>query len=365
VVLSSTRRSGYRFDGCPAQRSRRKDKDKSRTVPFRPPDKLQARFAPNVVRNQKYNVLTFLPLVFYEQFKFFFNLYFLLVALSQFVPALKIGFLATYVAPLAFVLAVTMGKEAYDDYQRNQRDREANSARYVVLDAASAAHRTVSSAAIRVGDFVLLEKNQRVPADLVLLRTSDVAGTCFIRTDQLDGETDWKLRVAVPSTQKAADERTLVALDAEVYGAPPVRVHARSLTACHSGRADQGHPHFHRHLHATHARRARARTTRRGRAACTTARHRAALGREHAVGEHGARCGLRRRPRRLHRRRDARGDEHEPPEDQGRATGRGDQQARQGALRGARARRVGPGGADARRRSSARSRLRSRSCLLR
>ena len=54
-------------------------------------EKLQARFPPNVVRNQKYNVVTFLPLVFYEQFKFFFNLYFLLVALSQFVPALKIG----------------------------------------------------------------------------------------------------------------------------------------------------------------------------------------------------------------------------------------------------------------------------------
>lgn len=54
-------------------------------------DKLQARYPANVVRNQKYNFATFLPLVFYEQFKFFFNLYFLLVALSQFVPALKIG----------------------------------------------------------------------------------------------------------------------------------------------------------------------------------------------------------------------------------------------------------------------------------
>ena len=54
-------------------------------------EKLQKRFPANVVRNQKYNVFTFLPLVFYEQFKFFFNLYFLLVALSQFVPALKIG----------------------------------------------------------------------------------------------------------------------------------------------------------------------------------------------------------------------------------------------------------------------------------
>jgi phospholipid-translocating ATPase len=70
---------------------KRSSKDKSRTVPFRPPDKLQSRFPPNTVRNQKYNAFTFLPIVFYEQFKFFFNLYFLLVALSQFVPALKIG----------------------------------------------------------------------------------------------------------------------------------------------------------------------------------------------------------------------------------------------------------------------------------
>ena len=68
-----------------------RSQDKSRTIPFRPPEKLQSKYPPNVVRNQKYNVFTFLPLVFYEQFKFFFNLYFLLVALSQFVPALKIG----------------------------------------------------------------------------------------------------------------------------------------------------------------------------------------------------------------------------------------------------------------------------------
>ncbi|KAF2980533.1 hypothetical protein EK904_006347, partial [Melospiza melodia maxima] len=38
-------------------------------------------------------------LVLYEQFKFFLNLYFLIVSCSQFVPALKIGYLYTYWAP--------------------------------------------------------------------------------------------------------------------------------------------------------------------------------------------------------------------------------------------------------------------------
>lgn len=151
----------------------------------------------------------------------------------------------TYIAPLAFVLSVTMGKEAYDDYKRHLRDKEANSQRYLTLqrpehhsscyngnrnddydgealpeEAYLNRHvntRSVPSSSIRVGDLVHLEKNQRVPADMVLLHTSEGSGTCFIRTDQLDGETDWKLRVAVPETQKL-QETDLVKLDAEIYG---------------------------------------------------------------------------------------------------------------------------------------------------
>ncbi|KII90096.1 hypothetical protein PLICRDRAFT_53206 [Plicaturopsis crispa FD-325 SS-3] len=211
-------------------KTRSSAKDKSRTIPFRPPDKFQSRFPPNIVRNQKYNAFTFLPLVLYEQFKFFFNLYFLLVALSQFIPALKIGFIATYVAPLAFVLCVTIGKEAYDDYKRNLRDREANSQKYLILEPPTSSAvdngphtRSVPSSSLRVGDLVHLEKNQRVPADLVLLHTSDASGTCFIRTDQLDGETDWKLRVAVPACQKLHSETELLTLDAEVYADAPIK----------------------------------------------------------------------------------------------------------------------------------------------
>lgn len=30
--------------------------------------------------------------------------------------------------------------------------------------------------------------------DMLLLRTTEKSGGSFIRTDQLDGETDWKLR---------------------------------------------------------------------------------------------------------------------------------------------------------------------------
>jgi phospholipid-translocating ATPase len=78
-----------------------------------------------------------------------------------------------------------MGKEAYDDYKRNLRDCEANSARYLVLasgasspsDEEELSHSllesdflptcSIPSSFIRVSDLVLLEKNQRVPANLI------------------------------------------------------------------------------------------------------------------------------------------------------------------------------------------------------
>ena len=113
----------------------------------------------NVVKNQKYSILTFLPHVLWNQFKIFFNFFFLLITLSQFVPQLQVGnntpriisnhfcvffviihikltnlllkgFLFTYLTPLAFVIALTMLKEFFEDYQRYKRDKEANSAIY-------------------------------------------------------------------------------------------------------------------------------------------------------------------------------------------------------------------------------------------
>lgn len=57
-------------------------------------------FPKNTVCNQKYNVFTFIPLVLFQQFKFFLNLYFLLMACSQFIPAIQIGAPITYWGPL-------------------------------------------------------------------------------------------------------------------------------------------------------------------------------------------------------------------------------------------------------------------------
>ncbi|AET39401.1 aminophospholipid-translocating P4-type ATPase NEO1 Ecym_4340 [Eremothecium cymbalariae DBVPG len=163
------------------------------------------KYPSNAISNAKYNALTFIPIILYEQFKFFFNLYFLLVSLSQTIPALRIGYLSSYIVPLAFVLTVTMSKEAMDDIQRRRRDRETNNELYEILPRSQ----LVPSKDLKVGDLVLLHKDSRIPADVVLLQSSEPSGETFIKTDQLDGETDWKLRLAPSLTQTLSQDDLL------------------------------------------------------------------------------------------------------------------------------------------------------------
>ena len=56
---------------------------------------------------------------------------------------------------------------------------------------------------------------------MILLRTSEGSGTCFIRTDQLDGETDWKLRLAITDTQQMNIDADVTQIDATIYAEPP------------------------------------------------------------------------------------------------------------------------------------------------
>ncbi|GAB1863273.1 Phospholipid-transporting ATPase [Camponotus japonicus] len=182
---------------------------------------MHEKFPTNVIRNQKYNVVTFLPMVLFQQFKFFLNLYFLLMAISQFIPDIRIGYLYTYWGPLCFVLTVTICREAVDDFRRYKRDKEVNAQKYYRLVKGFDTPELVPSSKLRVGDLVIVEKGQRVPADLVLLRTTEKSGACFVRTDQLDGETDWKLRLAVPATQKLENNSQLFDIKASLYVEKP------------------------------------------------------------------------------------------------------------------------------------------------
>jgi phospholipid-translocating ATPase len=199
----------------------------SRTIEIGHPQ--TRKYPTNIVSNAKYTAWSFLPRTLYNEFSFFLNIYFLLVALSQIIPYLRIGYMSTYIVPLAMVLTITIGKEAIDDIARRRRDAEANAELYTVLsfDQIHKSRTTghypgytevqKKSRDLHVGDILKLSKNQRIPADVIILQSklsegnstvidtlqnSSASSETFIRTDQLDGETDWKLRLPSPLSQQ-------------------------------------------------------------------------------------------------------------------------------------------------------------------
>ncbi|KAJ7028850.1 phospholipid-transporting ATPase 1 [Mycena alexandri] len=71
-----------------------------------------------------------------------------------------------------------------------------------------------------VGDVVLLREDEQVPADILVLATSDPDGNCYLETKNLDGETNLKLRKSLSATRglSSAEEdvqRVRFVLDSE------------------------------------------------------------------------------------------------------------------------------------------------------
>lgn len=72
---------------------------------------------------------------------------------------------------------------------------------------------------LEVGDIVLLRDNEQVPADIIVLSTSDPDGMCYLETKNLDGETNLKPRKALRATSQIMSEedveRSAFILDSE------------------------------------------------------------------------------------------------------------------------------------------------------
>ena len=185
---------------------KRVDTTSKRIIYFNNPD-LNITNWSNQEENNKYNLITFFPIVLFNQFKQFGNFFYLIMSISQFIPELKVGFLFTYISPLAFVVCVSMAKELYDDINRRLQDKRINLSLINVLKFNTIQKKVEiiqkKASDLLVGDIIELKKDTRVPADLVVLKTFNESNDnqAFIRTDQLDGETDWKLRKAPGLTQ--------------------------------------------------------------------------------------------------------------------------------------------------------------------
>lgn len=80
----------------------------------------------NSIRTTKYTILNFLPKNLWEQFHRWANIYFLFIALLNFVPAVEAVGREVAFLPLLSILSVTIVKDIFEDYRRFKSDREVN-----------------------------------------------------------------------------------------------------------------------------------------------------------------------------------------------------------------------------------------------
>ena len=77
----------------------------------------------NAVRNYKYTLLSFIPIVLFEQFQRLFNCFWLAQCIIVLVPGMTPTNPISTILAFAFVISLSMAKVGYEDYQRYYPDQ--------------------------------------------------------------------------------------------------------------------------------------------------------------------------------------------------------------------------------------------------
>uniref|UniRef100_A0A336KFC8 Phospholipid-transporting ATPase n=1 Tax=Culicoides sonorensis TaxID=179676 RepID=A0A336KFC8_CULSO len=150
----------------------------------------------NEISTRKYTILNFIPKNLYEQLHRIANLYFIFIVFLNWFPAINAFGKEISMLPVIFVLAVTGIKDIFEDLRRYNSDKRINKYFCRVFDGIR--YQRVRWKDVKVGDLIHLSNNEVVPADILLINSSDKNGACYIETCDLDGETSLKRRQVVP-----------------------------------------------------------------------------------------------------------------------------------------------------------------------
>lgn len=184
-----------------------------------PPANSINRYVDNHVSTAKYNVMIFLPKFLFEQFSKYANLFFLFTAALQQIPNISPTNKYTTIGPLIVVLLVSAVKELIEDFKRKTSDKSLNHSKARVLKGSK--FENIKWVNVAVGDIVRVESEEPFPADLVLLASSEPEGLCYIETANLDGETNLKIKQALPETANLVSPDELSRLSGRVRSEQP------------------------------------------------------------------------------------------------------------------------------------------------
>ncbi|KAF5916337.1 hypothetical protein HPG69_017571 [Diceros bicornis minor] len=169
----------------------------------------------------KYSVLTFLPRFLYEQIRRAANAFFLFIALLQQIPDVSPTGRYTTLVPLIIILTIAGIKEIVEDFKRHKADNAVNRKKTIVLR--NGMWHTIMWKEVTVGDIVKVVNGQYLPADVVLLSSSEPQAMCYVETANLDGETNLKIRQSLSHTADMQTREVLMKLSGTIECEGPNR----------------------------------------------------------------------------------------------------------------------------------------------
>ncbi len=95
-------------------------------------------------------------------------------------------------APVVLVVFTSMIKDAYEDYCRHCEDDIENNALCKRFNKQTGTFEKVRWGSILIGDFIKVDQDEFFPADMIVVRSTEDEGVCYVETKNLDGETNLK-----------------------------------------------------------------------------------------------------------------------------------------------------------------------------
>ena len=160
----------------------------------------KASFNSNSIRTCQYTIITFLPLALFNQFKTAFNWFFLIYNIIAVIPELSDLDPLAEISPFIVVLLLNLVKEAIEDYRKYKNDIKANNASVLIFNDKRFIKDKCKN--IRVGNIIKIYKEDLIPADVLIIKSSLKNGLAYMQTSNLDGENTLKPREALHLTQK-------------------------------------------------------------------------------------------------------------------------------------------------------------------
>ncbi|XP_040835824.1 phospholipid-transporting ATPase IB-like [Ochotona curzoniae] len=177
-------------------------------------DPLRNPFCLNWISTAKYSLWSFLPRYLYLQFSKAANAFFLFITILQQIPDVSPTGKYTTLVPLVVILTVSGIKEIIEDYRRHMADRLINTKSTIVLRQDSWS--SIMWKQVSVGDIVKASNGEFLPADMLLISSSEPQSMCYVATSNLDGETNLKIRQALPDTADMQTEKQLSSLSGKI-----------------------------------------------------------------------------------------------------------------------------------------------------